>query len=158
MGLFEPALRVETVAAPEPSHPHSDADAVADPVSDSRSQFRCRSAVDKTNEHIAVNYNILFSCITFFHHFPPIHHSHFAFAFTVPPDEPRIFDTHGKEITHIAGPFREGQEFFLSCQVNGGKLFICFHCFEIYPLLLQFDNKNKNNTNSSSGSRSRLEQ
>lgn len=38
----------------------------------------------------------------------------------VPPDEPRIFDTHGKEITTIAGPFREGQEFFLSCQVSGG--------------------------------------
>lgn len=39
----------------------------------------------------------------------------------VPPDEPRIFDTHGKEITTIAGPFREGQEFFLSCQVSGGN-------------------------------------
>lgn len=39
----------------------------------------------------------------------------------VPPDEPRIFDTHGKEITNIAGPFREGQEFFLSCQVSGGS-------------------------------------
>lgn len=39
----------------------------------------------------------------------------------VPPDEPRIFDTHGKEITSIAGPFREGQEFFLSCQVSGGS-------------------------------------
>lgn len=38
----------------------------------------------------------------------------------VPPDEPRIFDTHGKEVTSIAGPFREGQEFFLSCQVSGG--------------------------------------
>lgn len=40
---------------------------------------------------------------------------------TVPPDEPKIFDTHGKEITTIAGPFREGQEFFLSCQVSGGN-------------------------------------
>lgn len=39
----------------------------------------------------------------------------------VPPDEPRIFDTHGKEITTIAGPFHEGQEFFLSCQVSGGS-------------------------------------
>lgn len=39
----------------------------------------------------------------------------------VPPDEPRIFDTHGKEITTIAGPFRESQEFFLSCQVSGGN-------------------------------------
>lgn len=39
----------------------------------------------------------------------------------VPPDEPRVFDTHGKEITTVAGPFREGQEFFLSCQVSGGK-------------------------------------
>lgn len=41
--------------------------------------------------------------------------------YAVPPDEPRIFDTHGKEITSIAGPFREGQEFFLSCQVSGGN-------------------------------------
>lgn len=40
---------------------------------------------------------------------------------SVPPDEPRIFDTHGKEITTLAGPFREGQEFFLSCQVSGGN-------------------------------------
>lgn len=54
--------------------------------------------------------------------------SFFAFAsffslfyIAVPPDEPRIFDTHGKEITNIAGPFREGQEFFLSCQVSGGS-------------------------------------
>lgn len=39
----------------------------------------------------------------------------------MPPDEPRIFDTHGKEVSTIAGPFREGQEFFLSCQVNGGN-------------------------------------
>lgn len=39
----------------------------------------------------------------------------------VPPDEPKIFDTHGKEITTFAGPFREGQEFFLSCQVSGGN-------------------------------------
>lgn len=38
------------------------------------------------------------------------------------PDEPRIFDAQGKEITTVAGPFREGYELFLSCQVNGGKL------------------------------------
>lgn len=41
--------------------------------------------------------------------------------YKVPPNEPRIFDTHGKEITVIAGPFREGQEFFLACQVSGGN-------------------------------------
>lgn len=45
----------------------------------------------------------------------------FSLHLPVPPDEPRIFDTHGKEITTIAGPFREGQEFFLSCQVSGGN-------------------------------------
>lgn len=39
----------------------------------------------------------------------------------VPPDEPRIFDAQGKEISHIAGPFREGHEMFLSCQVTGGE-------------------------------------
>lgn len=43
------------------------------------------------------------------------------FICLVPPDEPRIFDTHGKEVSTLAGPFREGQEFFLSCQVNGGN-------------------------------------
>lgn len=39
----------------------------------------------------------------------------------VPPNEPQIFDTHGKEINAVAGPFREGQEFFLSCQVTKGN-------------------------------------
>lgn len=39
---------------------------------------------------------------------------------SVPPDEPRIFDAQGKEISHIAGPFREGYEMFLSCQVTSG--------------------------------------
>lgn len=40
---------------------------------------------------------------------------------TVPPEEPKIFDAQGKEVSHIAGPFREGHELFLSCQVTGGK-------------------------------------
>lgn len=40
---------------------------------------------------------------------------------TVPPEEPKIFDAQGKEISHIAGPFREGHELFLSCQVTGGE-------------------------------------
>lgn len=39
----------------------------------------------------------------------------------VPPEEPRIFDAQGKEITTVAGPFREGHELFLSCQVSGGR-------------------------------------
>lgn len=38
-----------------------------------------------------------------------------------PPDEPRIFDAQGKEVAGVAGPFREGAELFLSCQVSGGK-------------------------------------
>lgn len=38
-----------------------------------------------------------------------------------PPDEPRIFDAQGKEVAGAAGPFREGAELFLSCQVSGGK-------------------------------------
>lgn len=38
-----------------------------------------------------------------------------------PPDDPRIFDAQGKEVAGIAGPFREGSELFLSCQVSGGK-------------------------------------
>lgn len=40
---------------------------------------------------------------------------------TVPPEEPRIFDAQGKEIAQMAGPFREGYELFLCCQVKGGK-------------------------------------
>ncbi|XP_050295244.1 nephrin isoform X2 [Anthonomus grandis grandis] len=38
------------------------------------------------------------------------------------PSEPRIFDTEGREIkaNATAGPFLEGHELFLSCQVNGG--------------------------------------
>lgn len=43
------------------------------------------------------------------------------FSFKVPPEEPRIFDAQGKEISTMAGPFREGYELFLSCQVTGGK-------------------------------------
>ncbi|XP_075166464.1 motor axon guidance molcule sidestep isoform X2 [Haematobia irritans] len=38
----------------------------------------------------------------------------------VPPEEPRIFDAQGSEITQ-AGPFREGYEMFLCCQVKGGR-------------------------------------
>lgn len=45
----------------------------------------------------------------------------FVLFHAVPPEEPRIFDAQGKEISHIAGPFREGHELFLSCQVTGGK-------------------------------------
>ena len=40
---------------------------------------------------------------------------------TEPPNEPRIFDAQGKEVAALAGPFREGAEMFLSCQVTGGK-------------------------------------
>lgn len=41
---------------------------------------------------------------------------------TESPEEPRIFDAQGKEIANLAGPFREGHELFLSCQVTGGNL------------------------------------
>ncbi|XP_032596074.1 nephrin isoform X2 [Drosophila grimshawi] len=39
----------------------------------------------------------------------------------VVPEEPRIFDAQGKEISQLAGPFREGYELFLCCQVRGGR-------------------------------------
>jgi len=45
----------------------------------------------------------------------------YFFLFVVPPEEPRIFDAQGKEISQMAGPFREGYELFLCCQVRGGK-------------------------------------
>lgn len=41
---------------------------------------------------------------------------------TESPEEPRIFDAQGKEVANVAGPFREGHELFLSCQVTGGNL------------------------------------
>jgi len=42
-------------------------------------------------------------------------------SISVPPEEPRIFDAQGKEISQMAGPFREGYELFLCCQVRGGE-------------------------------------
>lgn len=39
----------------------------------------------------------------------------------VQPSEPRIFDAQGHEVQGTAGPFLQGQEMFLSCQVTGGK-------------------------------------
>ncbi|XP_026468220.1 hemicentin-2-like, partial [Ctenocephalides felis] len=38
----------------------------------------------------------------------------------VPPSEPRIFDDQGRELSSVAGPFKEGSDLFLSCQVTGG--------------------------------------
>lgn len=52
---------------------------------------------------------------------------------TVPPEEPKIFDAQGKEISHIAGPFREGHELFLSCQVTGGEYMLYIVNFLILP-------------------------
>ncbi|XP_061499740.1 uncharacterized protein LOC1281499 isoform X5 [Anopheles gambiae] len=45
----------------------------------------------------------------------------------VPPEEPRIFDAQGKEISTVAGPFREGHELFLSCQVSGDEPVVSVH-------------------------------
>lgn len=45
--------------------------------------------------------------------------------FSVPPSEPRIFDDQGRELSSVAGPFKEGSDLFLSCQVTGGN--ICFY-------------------------------
>ncbi|KAF5299763.1 hypothetical protein FQA39_LY11433 [Lamprigera yunnana] len=39
----------------------------------------------------------------------------------VQPSPPKIFDVEGKEVISDAGPFLEGSELFLSCQVNGGR-------------------------------------
>lgn len=54
---------------------------------------------------------------------------------TESPDEPRIFDAQGKEVTSVAGPFREGHELFLSCSVTGGN-FSFRHGKFIYIFLL----------------------
>lgn len=58
----------------------------------------------------------------------------FVLFHVVPPEEPRIFDAQGKEISHIAGPFREGHELFLSCQVTGGKCVI----IRVFKLLFMY--------------------
>ncbi|XP_031352494.1 hemicentin-2 isoform X2 [Photinus pyralis] len=39
----------------------------------------------------------------------------------VQPSQPKVFDVEGKEVNSDAGPFLEGRELFLSCQVNGGR-------------------------------------
>ncbi|XP_018318649.1 hemicentin-1 [Agrilus planipennis] len=39
----------------------------------------------------------------------------------VQPSPPQIFDSKGREVVDEAGPFLEGQELFLSCQVTGGR-------------------------------------
>lgn len=56
----------------------------------------------------------------------------FSFFFVYPPfhllrgnptelsSPPKIFDAEGKLIKSEAGPFLEGHELFLSCQVDGG--------------------------------------
>lgn len=41
------------------------------------------------------------------------------------PDIPRIFDTQGKEILSVAGPYKEGHDLHLKCSVKGGELMIC---------------------------------
>ncbi|XP_062703212.1 uncharacterized protein LOC109406630 isoform X3 [Aedes albopictus] len=51
----------------------------------------------------------------------PTRNYRFNLTLVVPPEEPRIFDAQGKEIATVAGPFREGHELFLSCQVSGGR-------------------------------------
>ncbi|XP_062557837.1 hemicentin-1 isoform X2 [Armigeres subalbatus] len=51
----------------------------------------------------------------------PTRNYRFNLTLVVPPEEPRIFDAQGKEIANVAGPFREGHELFLSCQVSGGR-------------------------------------
>lgn len=43
------------------------------------------------------------------------------FLLLVQPSPPKIFDVHGDEIVEDAGPFLEGQELFLSCEVKGGE-------------------------------------
>lgn len=44
-------------------------------------------------------------------------------SFVVQPSAPRVFDAEGREVklNSSAGPFLEGHELFLSCQVTGGN-------------------------------------
>lgn len=46
--------------------------------------------------------------------------------FTVQPSFPKVFDAQGKEIIREAGPFLEGHELFLSCEVTGGETILWF--------------------------------
>ena len=37
------------------------------------------------------------------------------------PSKPVIYDSRGREVTGVAGPFLEGYDFLLTCQVSGGE-------------------------------------
>lgn len=38
------------------------------------------------------------------------------------PTKPVIYDAQGREVTGVGGPFLEGYDLLLTCQVSGGKL------------------------------------
>lgn len=42
------------------------------------------------------------------------------------PTRPVIYDARGREVTGVAGPFLEGYDLTLTCQVSGGKPPLCF--------------------------------
>ena len=39
----------------------------------------------------------------------------------VPPEEPRIIDRNGDEIYSVIGPYEEGDNLYVTCEVSGGK-------------------------------------
>jgi len=42
-------------------------------------------------------------------------------VFSVPPQQPTIFDGTGRELSGIAGPYNEGSSMTLTCIASGGK-------------------------------------
>lgn len=43
------------------------------------------------------------------------------FIFTVPPEQPVIYDTNGIVTMKHVGPYNEGSDLILTCEVSGGK-------------------------------------
>lgn len=42
------------------------------------------------------------------------------FYFSEQPSKPIIYDARGKEVKGVSGPFLEGYDLLLTCQVSGG--------------------------------------
>ncbi|XP_014228869.1 neural cell adhesion molecule 2 [Trichogramma pretiosum] len=51
----------------------------------------------------------------------PTHNYRINLTLIEPPSKPVIYDAQGREVTGVGGPFLEGYDLILTCQVSGGK-------------------------------------
>ncbi|XP_044727959.1 hemicentin-1 isoform X2 [Chrysoperla carnea] len=88
-----------------------------------RSFFVTGTAPSKAHLHIRnieLSDEGIFRCrVDFFS--SPTRNFRLNLTLVVPPSEPKIFDGQGHEVLNLAGPFLEGYDLFLSCQVKGGR-------------------------------------